>query len=104
MFALGLAGLAIANFGLPILSICIWALVKHRPGWAPHLLFIPCAIAVLLVGYWLFHLAFGSSLNITLEVRFMIAALLFLCLTFMVHALALIVELAGMFRRPGEVR
>ena len=105
MFALGVAGLAIATFGLPILSICIWGLVKRvRARWALHLLFILCAIAILLGGYGLFHYSFGSPLNITLEVRFMLPALLFLCLTGMVHAVALIVELAGMFRRRADVR
>jgi len=105
MFALGLAGWAIATFGLPILSICIWGLVKRvRARWALHLLFIPCAVALFWGGYGLLHFASGSPVDSMSEGLFMILALLFLCLTGMVHAVALIVELAGMFRRRADVR
>lgn len=105
MFALELAGWAIATFGPLILSICTWGVVKRvRARWALHLLFIPCAIALFVGGYRLLHYAFGSPADSMPEGLFMILALLLLCLAGMVHAGALIVELAGMFRRRADVR
>src|SRR5687767_7713539 len=47
MYAIGITGWAIATLGPLALSIYCWSLVKRvHAKWAPHLFFIPCAIAL----------------------------------------------------------
>lgn len=104
MFALAIVGWAIATFGPVTLSVCIWGLVKRvRARWVPHLLFIPCAIAFFRGGATLLDYAsdWGDSMGVGM---FMILAAALLCLTMLVHAASLIVELVGMFRRRAGLR
>lgn len=103
MFALGIIGWVIATFGPLTLSVFIWALVKRvHAKWAPHLLFIPFAIALFRGGVRLLGYAtdWSDSMGVGM---FMILAALLLCLTVLVHAASLIVELVKMFRRRKAV-
>ena len=103
MFAPALAGWGVTTFGPLILSICIWSLVKRvRARWAPHLLFIPCAIGLYRAGEELLVYASDPCRWCMPFEMFTLLAGLFLMLTLVVHAAALIVELGGIFRRRAD--
>ena len=105
MFALGLAGWAVATFGPLIFRSAsgAWRSVSARDG-RYTFSSSPAPLRFSGGGYGLLHYASGSPVDSMAEGLFMILALLFLCLTGMVHAGALIAELTGMFRRRADVR
>ena len=101
---LTLAGWAVTTFGPLILSVCCWLLVKRvRARWALHLLFIPCAIALMIGGSELLISASGLISDGPIG-SLMFAGGLLLILTVLIHAVALIVELIRMLGRPTEAR
>src|SRR5688500_11215841 len=60
MFALGLGAVAFATFGPFALSLWCWRLAgRVQPRWAVHLLFIPCAFAMVYAGTSLLNFANG---------------------------------------------
>jgi hypothetical protein len=90
MFALGLAAAACASFGPFALSLSCWRLAgRVRSAWAVHLLFIPCACAIVYAGASLVDIADGRAGTDEPAVYALTAAFLLLCLTVLVHAAAL---------------
>jgi endonuclease/exonuclease/phosphatase (EEP) superfamily protein YafD len=77
---LGLAGWAIATFGPMAVAILFWRLSKRvRARWLVHLLFLPCAIALLIAGEALMlHVTGTLDFDDTLGAPEMQAALMFL--------------------------
>ena len=106
MFALGLAGTALASFGPFALSLWCWRLAgRVRPRWAVHLLFIPCAYAIVYAGASLLDLADGRPGTDEPAGYALVAAFLLLGLTVVTHAAALIFEIvAAIRRRRANVR
>lgn len=100
MFALGLAAAAFATFGPFALSLCCWHLVgRVQPRWAVHLLFIPCAYAIVYAGASLLDFADGRPETDEPAAYALTAAFLLLGLTVLVHAAAVACEIAAAIRR-----
>lgn len=100
MFALGIAAVAFASFGPFALSLWCWRLTGcvHR-RWVVHLLFIPCAWAMVYAGASLLDFADGRSWTDEPADYALMAAVLLLGLTVLAHVTALIVELVAAIRR-----
>ena len=95
---LTLAGWAILTFGPLTLSVSCWLLAKRvRARWVLHLLFIPCAIALMISGHVLLVRASGLISDGPLG-SLVFAGALLLIFTVLVHAGALLVELVRMSR------
>jgi hypothetical protein len=103
MFALDLAAVAFASFGPFALSLCCWRLAgRIHLKWAVHLLFIPCACAMLYLGASL--LTFADGRRWADEPGYaLIPAILLLGLTVLVHAAALTFEIVAAIRRRANV-
>jgi hypothetical protein len=105
MFALGLAGTAFASFGPFALSLCCWRVASRvYPRWAVHLLFIPCAYAIVQAGVSVLDFADGRPWTDEPAGYALTAAFLLLGLTVLVHAAALIFEIGAAIRRRANVR
>jgi hypothetical protein len=76
---LGLAGWFVATFGPIGVAVCFWRLAKRvRAPWVVHLLFLPCAVALLWVGQHLILFAIDyQDFDHTLGGPVLQAALLF---------------------------
>lgn len=100
MFALGLAAVAFASFGPFALSLWCWRSAgRVRPGWAVHLLFIPCAYAIVYAGASLLDLADGRPWTDEPAGYALTGAFLLLGLTILVHAAALAFGIVAAIRR-----
>jgi hypothetical protein len=101
MFALGLAGTALATIGPFALSLCCWRLADRvRMRWAVHLLFLPCAFAMALAGAFVLDSASAQppwADDHAMEL--LTAAFLLLVFTLLVHTAGLIVETVAAIRR-----
>ena len=103
MFALGLAA-AFASFGPFALSLWCWHLAgRVQPRWAVHLLFIPCAYAIVYAGASLLDFADGRPGTDEPAGYALTAAFLLLGLTVLVHAAALAFGVAAAIRRRANV-
>ena len=76
---LGVAGWFVATFGPIGVAVCFWRLAKRvRAPWIVHLLFLPCAYALLMGGGYLMLFVIGDpDFDATLGGPVMQAALLF---------------------------
>ncbi|HEY0026832.1 MAG TPA: hypothetical protein VGC35_03085 [Allosphingosinicella sp.] len=76
---LGVIGWIIATFGPIGVAVCFWRLAKRvRAPWVVHLLFLPCAYALLMAGVYLMLFVIGDpDFDSTLGGPVMQAALLF---------------------------
>lgn len=100
MFALGLAAAAVVSFGPFALSLCYWRLAgRVHSRWAVHLLFIPCAYAIVYAGASVLDFADGRSWTDEPKGYALVAAVLLFCLTVLVHAAALAFEIVAAIRR-----
>lgn len=100
MFALGLAAAAFASFGPFALSVWCWRLAgRVRPIWGVHLLFIPCAYAIVYAGASLLDFADGRPETDEPAGYALTAAFLLLGLTVLVHAAALALGIIAAIRR-----
>jgi len=104
MFALGLAAVALATFGPFALSLCCWRLAARvRRRWAVHLLFIPCAYAMVWAGASVLDFADGRPFTDEPAGYALLAAFLLFVLTVLVHAAALAFEIVAAIRRRAKV-
>ncbi len=95
---LGLAATAFASFGPFALSLHCWRLAERvHTRWAVHLLFIPCAYAMVYAGASLLN--FASPGTDEPAGYALTAAYLLLGLTVLVHAAALTFEIVTAIRR-----
>jgi len=103
MFGVGLAGTAFASFGPFLLSLCCWRLAARiHARWAVHLLFIPCAYAFFYIGAFVMDTADGRPWTNEPADHALVPASLLLCLTVLVHAVALALEIGAMIRRRPD--
>jgi hypothetical protein len=103
MFVLGLAGVALATAGPFAMSLWCWRLAARlRPRWAVHLLFIPCAYAMVRAGASVLDYADGAPWTDEPAGYALIAAYLLFPLTFLVHAAALAFEAVAAIRRRAK--
>ncbi len=103
MLALAFAGWFAATLGPLALSAAVWRRARRSSrGWLTHLLFIPCAFALLQGGAALLLHAAGAPNGESLAGRTLTAAGALFVLTAAVHAAAAILLLtARTRRRPG---
>jgi hypothetical protein len=91
--ALGVTGLLISTFGPLALSVGVWLVTRRlKARWLAHLIFIPAAIVICREGMSLFFYGVGASGDGSPEGYATLLAVMYLLLTLVVHATALIVE------------
>ena len=105
MVVVGASGWSIATLGPLALSIWFWRLARRRqPQWVLHLLFIPCAIALVRAGASILFYAADVPDADSIEGRTLITAFGFLVLTLLVHAAALAAIGVARISRTANVR
>ena len=105
MVALGTLGWSIATLGPLTLSMCFWRLAERRQQqWVLHLLFIPCAIALVRIGSSILFYAADVPDGDSIEGYTLVAAFGFLVVTLLVHAMALGGLAVGAISRKAKVR
>ncbi|HEX9954822.1 MAG TPA: hypothetical protein VGB48_06360 [Allosphingosinicella sp.] len=104
MFALGLAAVAFASFGPFALSLCCWRLARSVPAaWSVHLLFVPCAYAMVYAGASVLNLADGRPGTDEPAGYAMMPAFLLLGLAILVHSAAFAFAVVAAFRRRANI-
>ena len=99
-FAFCLAATAFATFGPFALSLWCWRVVgRVHSTWVVHLLFIPCAYAIVYIGASALDFADGRPGSDEPAGYALVAAFLLLGLTVIVHAAALTFGIVDAIRR-----